>query len=440
MKSYNIHDTIFAPITSLGSGSICVFRISGKEVDKFLDYLKIKDKISHSMIKLVKIIKNDVILDSAMIAYFKQPSSFTGEDCIEVSLHGSDYIISEFEDLLLHLEFRFAERGEFMYRAVMNNKISLTEAESIKALIDSKTEKQHNFAIRGMDGKIERIYKNWHEVLFNILSLIETEIDFSDQNLDLNHLQKKLRDQIGFILEEMKKYLSQSRYSDKISDGINIVVYGAPNVGKSSLLNAIAKKDIAITSSIAGTTRDIISFSTELNGFLVHFFDTAGIRENADNIIEQEGIRRAINKIKSADIKIFVLDPLCKDEKYIQNIVAENDIIVMNKIDLNPEVDLRNMIGIIAKDGIGLDILMQKITEIIKNKYEFFNDSMFVSRRQKTLVQESFEILNAIDLKNEIEIIAEEIRSVLLRLNKIFNPYSQEDILTNIFQNFCIGK
>lgn len=436
-NEYNFQDTIFAPITSVNGGSVCVFRVSGSKAKNLQSIFS--KKFQHSVSKFTKILFQGQIIDEVLCTLFESPKSFTGEDVLEVSLHSSNYIIQKFTNILSsHFGFRYAKNGEFSYRALINGKINLLQAESINQLVKSETEKQHHLAIRGLSSNLNNLYQNWCNKLKNILSIIELNIDFSDQDIS-RETEISIHKDIEILNSEISSHLPNESFSEKIRHGIEIAIIGEPNVGKSSLINLFAKRNIAITSNLAGTTRDIIRADIDIDGILVNFFDTAGIRDSSDEI-ESIGIKIAIEKIHSADLRIFLIDSQNQNLTLYNKYKKENDILVVNKIDLNESKNIKNAIYISIKNLINIDKLYSEIKNKISLISPNVSELITTSERQYNLLKQASILLNQIEKNQDIEIISENIRITINYLNKINNFLSYEDVLSEIFSNFCIGK
>jgi len=435
---YNLKDTIFAPITSKFSGSVCVFRISGNRACDILSNLSAKNITPNQAIFSKLFYENRKILDECVVTFFQFPKSFTGEDCIEVSLHGSEYIYNEFIKLLTkNFNFRFASNGEFLYRALVNQKIDILKAESIDALIKSCTEKQHKFAIRQGDDENRKIYQNWYQEFISIYSLVESNIDFSDQEIPESTMEQ-IKDGILKIKNEMS-FMLGSKSQKKIFDGINIAILGLPNAGKSSLLNALCKENIAIVSNTAGTTRDLISTKIDIDGYLVNILDTAGIRKDSKDEIEIEGIRRAISAVKIADIRIFVFEYGIINQELYDTYHQESDIIIASKCDIKMEKN-EKYIKVSTTKNLGIDELISALKKSIEKILPNVNEDICISDRQKNILCKCFEVIQNLHNIDEIECFAQDLRDIISYMGEIFGYTSIDDILGNIFSKFCIGK
>ena len=440
--------TIFAPLTLKGLCSIYVIRISGRESLNCLKALGIQKTLIPQKATLCKIKdKNNEILDEALVIYFKAPHSFTGEDVVEINLHCSNYIISKVFSILSSIEnVRMAEKGEFSKRAFLNNKIDLMQAESIVDLINAETEMQHKLAINQLQGKNSNFYNNLRQKIVEILSLLEAFIDFPEEDIPQD-MQDEILAKISNIKIEIQNNLNDDNVGEKIRDGFHISIIGEPNAGKSTLLNYLSKRDIAIVSDIAGTTRDIIEVSLNISGIPVILYDTAGIRETED-IIEKEGVKRAIRNANTADIKILVVDSnnLNIDQNII-DLIDKNTIVLLNKIDIaeNKNIDKNifkdaEILEISLKDKINLD----KFLDILKNKLESIVspniNTTITNERYRNELEKALEYLELFDFNMPIEINTENIRMSADCIGRITGKINSDEILDNIFSKFCIGK
>lgn len=440
--------TIFAPLTLKGLCSIYVIRISGRESLNCLKALGIQKTLIPQKATLCKIKdKNNEILDEALVIYFKAPHSFTGEDVVEINLHCSNYIISKVFSILSSIEnVRMAEKGEFSKRAFLNNKIDLMQAESIVDLINAETEMQHKLAINQLQGKNSNFYNNLRQKIVEILALLEAFIDFPEEDIPQD-MQDEILAKISNTKIEIQNNLNDDNVGEKIRDGFHISIIGEPNAGKSTLLNYLSKRDIAIVSDIAGTTRDIIEVSLNISGIPVILYDTAGIR-NTEDIIEKEGVKRAIRNANTADIKILVIDSNNLNiDKNIIDLIDKNTIILLNKIDIlkNKNIDKNifkdaEILEISLKDKINLD----KFLDILKNKLESIVspniNTTITNERYRNELEKALEYLEFFNFDLPIEINAENIRMSADCIGRITGKINSDEILDNIFSKFCIGK
>ncbi len=443
-------NTIFAPLTIKGRCSVYLIRISGKKTLECLKFLGVAKKLEDKKATLCKIKDNDNnVLDEALITFFKEPNSFTGEDVCEISLHCSSYIINTVFNILLNVEgVRLAEHGEFSKRAFINNKLDLTQAEAINDLINSETKLQHRQAIEQLEGKNSKFFENMRKNILDINSYIESMIDFPEDDIDESILEKA-KNKIDNLTENIRNILNDNMVGEKIKKGLNISIIGEPNVGKSTFFNFLAKKDIAIVSNIEGTTRDILQICLDINGIPVNFSDTAGIRETTD-IIEKEGVKRAIENAKNADLRILLLSP----EKYeinenFKNIIDDNTLVIFNKIDLinNDEFEKikknlknKNIIGISLKDNINTTAIFSYLNNYIDKAITPYIGTNITQERYRKELKQALEFLENVNFNLPIEIIAENIRKANFCVGKITGQINTDEILNNIFEKFCIGK
>jgi tRNA modification GTPase len=434
--------TIFAPITSAFNAGISVVRISGSEVKKCLKSLGVKEEIEHQKISFQKIRdpQNNEIIDETLISFFANPHSFTGEDVAEISIHASPFILKKLLEILSSQpNCRLAEAGEFSKRAFLNGKIDLIQAEAIPDLIAAETEMQHRQALRQLEGELGKIYEDWRFRLIEISAMIEAAIDFPDEDLPKNVVDN-VEESVTKLSSEIKNHLSDKKIGQKIKDGLNLAIIGAPNVGKSSLLNFLAKSDVAIVSEIAGTTRDVIDIHLSIAGIALKISDTAGIHETTDKI-EAEGIRRALLKAKNADIKILMLDaanPVLK-----QDLIDENTIIVVNKIDLlssNSHFDKLNVTNISLTENINTQELIKKLEEKILEMIPQQTSPLITQERYRNLLTNCLNNLEHFSMQKNIELAAEDLRLAAREIGKIIGRVEVDDILNIIFSRFCIGK
>jgi len=444
--------TIFAPITSISRAGVIVIRISGSQSKKCLEVLGCNINLQSHKIFFHKLIdpSNQEIIDEALITFFQAPRSFTGEDVVEINIHASPYILKKITQILLQTQnVRYAQAGEFSKRAFLNGKIDLVQAEAIPDLIACETEIQHRQAIKQLNGDLGKIYDKWREELLEIIALIEANIDFPEDDIDSSTIDK-INLGVKKIIHEISQHIQDNKIGQKIKDGLNLVILGSPNVGKSSLINFLAQSEVAIVSDIAGTTRDIVETHLEIKGLAVKIADTAGLRSSNDQI-EQEGIRRAIQKARDADIKIFVVD--ATNPIFNHELIDKNSIIVINKIDKikNFELDFfikENKldfdhsriitISIINKINTSqlIKILEEKILEILPQN----NSPLITQERYRKILKDCLINLQNFSLDKNIELSANDLWIAGQELGKITGKFDIENILEIIFSRFCIGK
>lgn len=444
--------TIFALSTVYGKSGVAVVRVSGKNAILAVKELtdinidNIKPRFAYFS-KIYAYGKNELI-DNALVIYFKSPYSFNGEDIVEFQIHGSKAVIlSLIENLSLLPDFRMAEPGEFSKRAFYNGKMDLTQAEGLADLIDAETKEQHRFAVKQMSGNLKDLYNSWRDSLVKVLAHIEAYIDFPDENIpeDVYH---NLLNSVFKISVEIKNHLNSNKNTERLRDGFNVVIIGRPNAGKSSLVNTIINRNAVIVSDIAGTTRDAIDLHFDLGGYPLIITDTAGLRDKTNDIIEEKGIEIAKEKIKNADIILAVFDAE-KDNKEIFSDIINNEenkvVYVANKIDKLTEEQcscLKNSDDILisAKENKGIDILLSKILDTIKNNFAVSSGAIITRTRYRELLQQTIDFLDDFSLDKDIELAAEDIRMAVRFIGKIVGKVEVEEILDRIFGDFCIGK
>lgn len=443
--------TIYALSTVFGRSGVAVIRISGneaKEVIQKMTSLNIdKIKARYAYFVDLKTIKKKETIDKCLLLYFKAPYSFTGEDIIELQVHGSKAVIAMvLENLSQIKNFRLAEAGEFSRRAFYNNKMDLTQAEGLADLIDSETLEQQKYAMRQMEGNLKNLYSGWREELLKVLVYLEAFIDFPDEEIPSNDVFK-LENTVFKLIKEVKNHLSSDKIGERLREGFRVTIIGAPNAGKSSLLNAIVNREAVIVSDIAGTTRDAIDVHLDLKGYPVMFTDTAGLRE-VEDIVEKRGIEIAHHKIEEADLIICLFDSLTDSVQSFDNIkknFADKMLFVANKCDKISEQQKQNLeqqgcLCISAKFKQGIDKLTDKIAEIISQKFTSNSNLLITRTRYREALQETLDNLENFNLHKEIELSAEDIRLASRGLGKITGQIEVDEILDKIFGTFCIGK
>ncbi len=429
--------TIYALSTAYGKSGVAIIRISGQDAKKALELTTIKNaKPRYAYFS--PIIDNNETLDNALVLYFNAPHSFTGEDIVEFHLHGSKAVISSVLEALSKIDgYRLAQAGEFSKRAFYNNKMDLTQAEGLADLIDSETKAQQKQAISQTSGGLTSLYEGWRQTLLEVLAYLEAFIDFPDEEIPQSVVDNTLKT-VKNLIQSINNHLKTSQVAERLRDGFRVAIIGATNAGKSSLLNAIAKRTVAIVSDIHGTTRDSIDVYADINGFPVIFSDTAGLRQTQD-AIESQGIEIAKQKAKDADFVLYLFDASTT------TIPAEKGIIVANKIDklsLAEQQKLKDAGAFLisAKKNDGINELLEHISTQIKNKFESLDGNLMSRARYKEALEEVITNLQNFNFNKEIELSAEDVRLASRGLARLTGKIEVDEILGKIFSDFCIGK
>ena len=450
-------DTIFATATAPGKAGVAIIRISGEQAASALVALTGKNIPHPRQASLCKIYNpsNKELIDEALVLWFKAPASFTGEDVAELHVHGGRAVISEIIECLGAMKnLRVAEPGEFSRRAFLNGKMDLTEAEGLADLIDAETKMQARMALRQKQGELGGLYEIWREEILVTLANIEAYIDFPDEDIPENVTQT-IEKTIRSLINSISGHLNDNRRGERLRAGLNVVIIGPPNAGKSSLMNLLARRDVAIVSEHAGTTRDIIEIHLDLGGYPITIVDTAGIRENPGEI-EAEGIKRARKRAEQADLKIMVFDanhenisPDAGELKNFAHMADENSIVVFNKIDLLADKNkialpvTYNKIRTIEasfNNGVGIDNILDYIKKSAEDGFATQGEPMITRERHRALLRESLAALQTFSLGKNIELASEDLRQAALAIGKITGRIDVEEVLDRIFSSFCIGK
>lgn len=438
--------TIFAPATPAVKSGVAIIRISGSRAGACLEKLTKKPLPKPRIATLCKLKdpKTDELVDNALVFWFPSPNSFTGEDTAELHIHGSRAVISELISILSQMEdMRLAEPGEFSKRAFLNSKMNLTEAEGLADLIDAETKLQARQALQQQEGNLGRLYEKWRAQIIEILAFLEAFIDFPDEEIPENILEN-IKINLSNLKISIENHLN-NRAGERIRSGLNVIILGAPNTGKSSLINALAKRDIAIVSDIAGTTRDVLETHLDINGYPVTIIDTAGIRENAENI-EKIGIEKALEKAKNADLKIIMLDATENLDNETLKLADNNSLIIINKIDRNKNFDYKSItsnykiIKMSVKDGQGVDELINSIALFCSDNFIASADPLITRERHRQLLMETLENMEKFSFDKDLILATEDLRMAAQSLGKITGKIGVEDLLDKIFSSFCIGK
>ncbi len=446
-------DTIVALATPPGIGAISVIRLSGQKSFESIDSIfRGKTKISNSQSHTIhygKILSGDGgMIDDVLVSVFRNPHSYTGEDSVEISFHGSPLIAREIIEMLLRQDVRLAEPGEFTKRAFLNSKIDLAQAEAVADVINSRTESSLRGARNQLDGLLSKKIAELRSALINSSSFVELGLDFAEENIEFINNQD-LISKIHRIVNEIDKLLETYSFGKIIKDGVNVALVGQPNVGKSSILNYILKEARAIVSKIPGTTRDVIREEVSIDGILFRLFDTAGIRISK-NEIEIEGILRSRQAIKEADIVLFIYDVEQEmDSNLLSEIFSLNSkekvITAVNKIDIEHNDNLVAEVYVSALTGEGMEKLFSKLKKVALGNSVYSEKTAVVSnlRHHQCLTKAKEYLMNALDSTNKGlsgEFISLDLRNAENSLGEIIGEVTTDDILNNIFMNFCIGK
>ncbi len=441
---------IFALSTGRGPSGIAILRLSGKDSLQISKLITKKNDIKSKEVNLCKFHdpSNDKIIDEGLLLWFPGPNSYTGEDLAEFHTHGSNAVVSCFLRVLSEQEnCRLAEPGEFTKIAFQNNKIDLIEAESIGDLIHAETELQRQQAIKLVQGNASNYYNSLREKLVKSLSYIEAKIDFAEDDLPENVL-KEVQNSIKEVHKDIKQILEDQKVGEKIRDGFKISIVGQVNVGKSSLLNLLSKREAAIVSEQEGTTRDVIETYLNIDGYPVILADTAGIRK-VKNKVEKEGIQRAIKKARNADLTLVIIDNSLKQiDKDLKKLINENCILVFNKSDLNKKIPKNEFIKndqilISVKNNQNIDKLVKTIKDKLSKKFTNANNILVTRERHRAKLNDALKEIEKFlkkDQQKEIETAAEDLRLATRHLGSIVGKVDVEEILGSIFQDFCIGK
>ncbi len=442
--------TIYALSSGPDISGIAIIRISGakvKEIVKLITNSQLP-KPRQATLKKFNKINNSELIDEGILIWFPGPESYTGEDMAEIHVHGSIAVVRAILDQLSKIEnCRLAEPGEFTKIAFQNEKINLLKAESISDLISAETEIQRQQAIKIMSGKSSDKFNSLREKLLKILSNVEAKIDFPEEDLP-DDLIKNIKNDTEKIRLEIEKILNDQKVGERIREGFKIAIIGPANAGKSSLLNYLSNRDVAIVSEIAGTTRDVIEAHLNLDGYPVVISDTAGIRESQDEI-EKKGIKLALKRAEDADLNIIVIEPKSVNfTGFLNDLISEKSIIVINKIDLgykdiSQQIEKFNPIFLSIKNETNLDELINRIKDKLKNKFVSSNETLITRERHRQSLEACVQNLINFEEKNsqeDFDKAAEDLRLATRHLGMIVGKVDVEEILGSIFSDFCIGK
>ncbi|MBD0391147.1 tRNA uridine-5-carboxymethylaminomethyl(34) synthesis GTPase MnmE [Wolbachia endosymbiont of Pentalonia nigronervosa] len=476
-KKYDTERTIFALTTVFGKSSVAVIRISGNDALKTLSHFDIDKKIKPRFATLIDLYdKSHQLIDSGIMIYFSAPHSFTGEDVIELQVHGSKAVIKNVLDELAKI-FVMAEPGEFSLRAFLNGKFDLTQIEGIADLIDAETTLQAKQAIKQISGELERLYSHWRQVLIKTQSKIEAYIDFPEDITTQEDELIKINQEVQTLIQSILNHINDERRGERLREGLHVVITGEPNVGKSTLFNYLAKRNIAIVSEYEGTTRDVLEAHIDIGGYPIILSDTAGIRESLDPI-ESEGIQRAKKRSSEADLRIELL-PFNQRHSLNCHTADSDTIYVLSKADdikplskpiygkstaveesfdnkIATEIELRkrsildnqtirigdtDFLPISIVKEIGTSHLISLIKEKMKEKFWCDKETPLITRqRHRNCIQRALEHLQRFNISKPIELMSEDLRLAAVELGKITGIISVEEILDSVFSTFCVGK
>jgi len=432
--------TIFAPASAPGRAGVAVIRVSGPAaravVIDFYGKLPVPRRATRCHF-------GD--LDDGLLLWFPAPHSYTGEDVAELQVHGSRAVLRALADKLIALGCRLAEPGEFTRRAVLNGKLDLTAAEAVIDLIDAETEAQRKQAVRQLGGELRALYDGWRTELTRVQAHLEASIDFADDDLPAD-LQQQILGDMARLQSAMQLHLDDARRGERLREGVHAVIIGAPNAGKSSLLNRLAQREVAIVTPMAGTTRDVLEVTLDVGGYPLTLVDTAGLREAGD-VIEQEGIRRALARAESADFKLLVFDASAGPVPDVETLAhyAPGDLLLINKCDAADPALLQQALGgtaivLSVQSGEGIPVLLDTLTQRLTDELEHGSTMPLTRERHRAAVKETVDALARAQMAPSLDLCAQDIRTASRALGRITGHVDTEGLLDVIFRDFCLGK
>ena len=451
-----MNDVIVAISTALGKGAISIVRLSGEGCIQLVNKsFKGKDltTVDSHTINFGYILDKDEVIDQVLVTVMKAPKTYTREDVVEINCHGGVAATNKILEVMILNGARLAEPGEFTKRAFLNGRIDLVEAEAVMDLVNSKTEKARIQSINQLEGKLTKVIREFRQELLELLANVEVNIDYPEyEDIEVVTIDK-IKDRVKAMKESLNEIVKESENRKIIKEGINVAIVGKPNVGKSSILNRLIGENKAIVTDVAGTTRDIVEGSITLNGIMLNFIDTAGVRNTSD-IVEQVGVEKSIEQISKADLVILVLnnnEELSEDDlKLIEKVKEKKYITVINKKDLDKrldvsQVDLENIIytDTISLDGI--DSLKDKIIELFNlDEIDNTNVEIFTNMRQITLAKECLPILDdvekAVTENVPVDMVSIDIKRIWTKLGEIIGENYSDELIDQLFSQFCLGK
>ena len=435
-----LNDTICAISTSLSESAISIVRLSGDEAFDIVKKITTVKDIKPNTIVYTHVYEGENILDEVMVSFFKAPKSYTREDMVEINSHGGVYITRKLLNLLLSMGVRLAEPGEFTKRAYLNGRIDLAKAEAVNDIIKATNEIQSKSAIRGLNGSIERLLTPLMNEIKDVISMIEVNIDYPEYDDVIEMTNEKIKPYLNKWIKDSKEMIDKAERFRVVKDGLDTVIIGKPNVGKSSLLNALIEQDKAIITDIAGTTRDLVEGKAVLKNVTLNLIDTAGIRESED-VVEKIGIEKSKEALQKAELVILVLDSTNiddEDEKLLELTKDKNRIIVYNKSDLNSKGDIK----ISAKNN-DIHELVDYLNEKYANDIKLVDEDILNNERQISLMKRALnefeQMLKDIDTA-ELDVIEINLEEAYHDLADILGKEYREDLIDHMFRNFCLGK
>ena len=451
-----MNDTIAAISTSIGAGAIAIIRISGKDSIEIVNKIfkgKNLTKVKSHTINYGYILENERIVDEVLVSIMRAPKTFTTEDVVEINCHGSIAALNKILELLLLNGCRLAEPGEFTKRAFLNGRIDLIKAESVMDVINSKTEKSLSLAINQLTGSVSKLINGERQKLLEILANINVKIDYPEYEdiEDITH--EKLLGNIKEIENDLIKILKDSENGKIIKEGIKTSIIGKPNVGKSSLLNKLIEEEKAIVTDVAGTTRDIVEGTINIDGIILNLIDTAGIRDTND-VVENIGVQKSIDLINKSDLILFMVDngePLDKyDYEIMQKLQNKNYILIVNKIEKESKLDLKdfpttNLIETSVINDVGITELKTRIKELYNTEQINTKDLTYLtSARSIALLKQAISLIpqlkKSIESNIPIDMIEIDVKKIWFILGEITGETYQDELITQLFTQFCLGK
>ena len=452
-----LNDTIVAQSTPQGEGAIGIIRLSGKDSIKIINKLfpsKDLSNVKSHTIHYGNLEYKNSIIDEVLVSVFIEPNSYTRENIVEISCHGSSFIIKKILSITVELGARIADKGEFTFRSFLSGNIDLSQAEAVSDLISSNSENSHKIAINHMKGVFSKKIKQLRKDLINLSSLLELELDFSEEDVEFAN-----RDKLETLLDEIVSFnnmlLDSYKLNNVIKDGINVLILGKPNVGKSTILNSLLEDDKAIISDIPGTTRDVLEDTITIGGNLLRFIDTAGIRDTNDKI-EKIGIKKALQQVEKAALILYVIDLENSSSKSIKSeldsnfLKNKNIIIVGNKNDLKIKKEVNeyfinnSLIQISAQKNEDIINLKNSLNSFIKENLVNSDSSIMINERHfaalNNVNKSIFNVKKNLKNKSNTDLLALDIKYALTHLGEITGEISNDEVLGNIFSKFCIGK